>query len=201
MTVIESASTINWTPDDWQTPNEIARLMTQLVIPSDSFILEPAAGTGQIAKYIPHPESRNILCLDINEQRVNLGQHNAPDCNWLVADFLRDEIEPATLFDLIITNPPFSKCVEYIERSLELLNPDNPEARLIFLLPLDWNCSKARGAHWQRLNAHIHKEYRIMGRVAFLDAEGVPRSRRQCCDAVFEIRPGRVDSGVSYLGS
>ncbi len=40
-----------------------------------------------------------------------------------------------------------------------------------------------------------------MGRVAFLDAEGVPRSRRQCCDAVFDIRPGRIDSSVSYLSA
>ncbi len=163
MTVAQVLKVSNWTPDDWQTPDAVARAMAQLVTPSDYFILEPAAGTGQIAKYILDPYFQSILCLDINQSRVDKGRYNAPDCTWLVADFLHDEIEPATRFDLIITNPPFSQCVEFIERSLTLLNPDNPQARLIFLLPLDWNCSKARGAHWQRLNAHIHKEYRIMG--------------------------------------
>ncbi len=214
MTVVEPEISLDWNTDMWQTPDEIASLMAQLVLPTDQRILEPAAGTGQIIKFLP--KHIDLWAVEINYARVREqikvgGLMHQLDRTWDIQhyDFLGKACEPDFLkkysdwvgFDLIITNPPFSKCMEFLQRSLALLNTNNPQARLIFLLPLDWNCSKARGAHWQQLNAHIHKEYRIMGRVAFLDGEGVPRSRRQCSDAVFDIRPGRVESAVSYLGN
>ncbi|WP_193199853.1 hypothetical protein [Nostoc sp. MG11] len=114
MTVIEQVSTIPWNTDDWETPDSIAQAMTQLILLSDLYILEPCAGTGQIVKHIAHPYMRNILCMDINKSRMEKGQRNAPDCTWLCTDFLRSEIELATEFDLVITNPPFSKCMEFI---------------------------------------------------------------------------------------
>jgi hypothetical protein len=183
-----------WTSDDWQTPNEIASLMAKLVKPSDRFILEPAAGKGQIAKYLPF----GTFCVEINEQRFVSGYKNTLHCHWLNSNFFDEYYLCHVGYDLIISNPPFSKCVEFVERSLCLLNPDNPESRILFLLPLDWNCSKERGNAWRKLNAHIHHIHQIMGRVAYLDASGVPQTKRQCVDAVFEIRPGK-GGVVSYL--
>jgi hypothetical protein len=37
-------------------------------------------------------------------------------------------------FDLIVTNPPFSLAIQFIEQGLRLLDKDNPNARLLYLL-------------------------------------------------------------------
>ncbi|MBD6620943.1 hypothetical protein FNW02_35760 [Komarekiella sp. 'clone 1'] len=201
-----------WDNDSWETPNNIAQVMSELVLPSDEYILEPCAGTGQIAKNIPHPESCSILCMDINKSRVENGRYNVPNCTWLCTDFLRSEIEPYTEFDLVITNPPFSKCMEFIERSLSLLNPNNPSARLLFLMPSDIFQAKSRANAFSKLNAHIHHIYPIVGRVDYL-INGVPasktfvekngkmvrRSGRQTCDAVWDIRPGKLGGCTTFI--
>ncbi|MBE9037652.1 hypothetical protein [aff. Roholtiella sp. LEGE 12411] len=84
---------------------------------------------------------------------------------------------------MIISNPPFSKCVEFVERSLCLLNPDNPESRILFLLPLDWTGSKERGNAWRKLNAHIshtsnHGACGVSGRVGSTANQKAVRGRR-----------------------
>jgi hypothetical protein len=194
----------NWTNDDWQTPEGIAIAMSRLVNKTDLRILEPCAGTGQIAKFLPNNLRGLNTCCEINPARFRQGMANVPSCCWMNADFLDNDVVLSfsnyeLIYDLIIGNPPFSMCVEFIERSLSLLDPDNDQARILFLLPIDWNCGKARAAAWNKLEAHIHHEYRIEGRVAFLDANGVPQPKRQVYDAVFDIRPGFRMAAVSYL--
>ncbi|MEH1789712.1 MAG: hypothetical protein V7L23_30180 [Nostoc sp.] len=187
-----------WCSDDWQTPNEIASLMAKLVKRGDRRILEPSAGKGQIVKYIREQEDREVFCIESNRDRYIYGcSLFRPHHYWSQADFLHDPV-PGN-FDLIIGNPPFSLCVEFIRRSLLLLNPENSEARILFLLPIDWNCSVERGTAWKKLDAYIHHEYQIMGRVAYLDASGIPQTKRQIYDAVFDIRPG-IGNAVTYLG-
>jgi Methyltransferase small domain len=185
----------NWTSDDWQTPDSIAIALSKLVRPTDASILEPCAGTGQISKFLP--QDRRVFSIEISPSRYELLKINAPHSRCLKGDFFKDT--SPRRYDLIISNPPFSRCVEFVERSLNILNLQNAEARILFLLPIDWNCSKSRARAWKNLDAHIHCEYRIEGRVAFLDGNGVPQSKRQVCDAVFDIRPGRKEGGVNYL--
>lgn len=187
---------IEWTADDWQTPDSVASSMAKLVLPTDRLILEPCAGTGQIVKFLPIDRT---IANELNPRRYQHGLNNIPAKMWLNQNFLHDEFPCQGKYDLIITNPPFSLCVEFIERSLKLLNKDNPDARLLFLLPLDWNCPLGRSKDWNDLEAHIYHEYRIKGRVAYLDSTGTPQSRRQCSDAVFDIRPGRRTGAVTYL--
>jgi hypothetical protein len=195
----------NWTNDDWQTPEGSAIAMSRLVKQTDLRILEPCAGTGQIAKFLPDKLGGLNTCCEINPARFRQGMKNAPGCCWINGDFLEVDVDAVLLtscefiYDLIIGNPPFSKCVEFIERSLSLLDIDNNQSRILFLLPIDWNCGKARAAAWKKLDAHIHHEYRIEGRIAFLDANGIPQPKRQIYDAVFDIRLGRRFGGVSYL--
>jgi hypothetical protein len=184
----------DWTTDDWQTPDGVAIAMSRLVIPSDSRILEPCAGTGQIAKFLP--QDRFVVCREVDRCRYNQGLINAPHCHWSCADYFEDEITAP--YDLIITNPPFSRCVEFVERSLSLLDPENSNARILFLLPLDWNCTLGRASAWKKLNAHIHHEYRVEGRVGYLDRNGIQQNNRQVCDAVFDIRLGK-GGNVTYL--
>jgi hypothetical protein len=214
MNVANLLPTTDWDNDSWETPNNIAQAMSELVLPGDEYILEPCAGTGQIIKHIPHPASCSILCLDINKSRVEKGRCNAPDCTWLCADFLHSEIEPHTDFDLVITNPSFSKCMEFIGRSFSLLNLNNPSARLLFLMPSDIFQAKSRANAFSKLDAHIHHVYPIVGRVDYL-INGVPasqtyvekggklvrRSGRQTCDAIWDIRLGKLGGCTTFIDS
>lgn len=179
--------TPNWNPDDWETPNDIAYKMSGLInLSTDKFILEPTAGSGQIAQYLP----KGTTCIERNSNRVQKGMQLAPHCYWHCLDYL--EAEVGSIFDVIITNPPFSLALPIIERSLRLLNNRSPTARLLFLLPLDFNCGKGVGMYWQSSIepiAYIHHTYRIKGRIGFLK-NGVPYTKRQCYDAVFDIRLG-----------
>ncbi len=120
--------------------------------------------------------------------------------------------------DLIITNPPFSLCIEAVAKSLRLLN-NSPNSRLLFLMPLDWNCSQGRAKAWEFLDAHIRHIYPIADRVDYLK-EGIPMSKcqkiiqgvpqfknrkpvmnsgRQCYDAVFDIRLGKQNSASTLI--
>jgi SAM-dependent methyltransferase len=194
--------------------------MAALVTSEDRRILEPCAGTGQIVKYLQQPglQGKYIHANEIKLERVEKGKQNAPWAWWSNVDFLSTKIEAS--FDVIITNPPFSICLDFIERSLELLDKSNPNARLLFLLPVDWACSQGRAARWKSLDAHIAKIYLLAGRQDYLK-DGVPASQtqkktksgipifsidgkpvmmsgRQVSDAVFCIKPGKNDF-ISYL--
>lgn len=197
LSLFDDQSATAWSNDDWQTPDNVAQAMTKLVKDSDRTILEPCAGSGQIAKFLPH--NRKAICLEVNPDKVKHGTMNAPYCGWINANFFDDSYRLENSFDLIVGNPPFSSCVEFIARSLPLLNIGNSDARILFLLPLDWNCSHGRASHWKKLDAHIHHVHRWEGRISYLDANGVPQKRRQVCDAVFDIRPGKSNAAVSYL--
>jgi hypothetical protein len=200
--------------EDYETPDWLSKVMSSLTLPTDREILEPFAGSGQIAKYLP--SDRLIECIEIKYPRFLEGKNNASYATWLNGNFFNDISKWGC--DLIITNPPFSVCVEAIAKSLELLN-DCHNSRLLFLMPLDWNCSQKRAKDWGALNAHIHHVYPIADRVDYLKdgifmskkqkiVNGVPQfkkgkpvmnSGRQCYDAVFDIRKGKKDLAQTLI--
>ncbi len=204
----------DFTNDDYETPDWLAVAMSRLVLPTDKQILEPFAGSGQIAKYLPG--DRSIECAEIKYSRFLQGKEKAKSATWVNGCFFNDVLSGC--FDLIITNPPFSLCVEAVAKSLELLN-DSPNSRLLLLMPLDWNCSQGRAKDWESLYAHIHHIYPIADRVDYLK-EGIPMSKqqkfingvpqfkngkplmnsgRQCYDAVFDIRLGKQNSASTLI--
>jgi hypothetical protein len=188
--------------DDRQTPNEIAQLMAKLVKQSDEDILCPAAGTGQIVKFFP--AKPKITCVEINGDRFLAGMGNTSRLQtlWIKSDFFEIPFTSKHKFDLIIENPPFSRGLDFIERGLGLLKPDNPEARICFLLPGDYFYGKERRSRLKKLDCHIHHIYPAGvgdGRIAYLDANGKPERGRKVYDVVFDIRLGKGGC-VSYLG-
>jgi hypothetical protein len=209
--------TAEFTSDDYETPDDVAKAMATLVLPTDKNILEPFAGTGQIVKYLP--SDRIIDVVEIKRTRIEkmlLGVLNFNSiCNM---DFFDLDCETRK-YDLIITNPPFSLCMEAISHSLKLLNPDNPNSRLLFLIPLDTFASQGRSEKLKNLDAHIHHTHLIPRRIDYLkDGEpmskcqktvnGIPQfkngkpiknSGRQCYDAVFDIRLGKENPSTTFL--
>jgi len=77
---------------------------------------EPASGTGNIAKYF-----KNIMASDIRDVPRIYGEHNI--------DFLKT----TRYVDFIITNPPFSLALEFLEHSLECSSKVALFLRLAFL--------------------------------------------------------------------
>lgn len=118
-----------WCADDWETPDEVARFMASLVSPADCAIIEPAAGMGQIAQYLP----RYAACVELNPMRHMIGKSAAKDGQlWLCDDFLRICNKMNQTVDLVIGNPPFSLGMEFLAASFKVL-ADN--GRILFLLP------------------------------------------------------------------
>lgn len=140
----------DFSADDWETPDDIASSMAALVKTSDHRVLEPAAGSGQIAQFLP----TGTFCCEIKPYRVSLGRRKAPQCHWIQSDFFSSNLESPLIsdieqlsqgYDLIITNPPFSHCIDFLQQGLKLLNRNNPDARLLYLLPVDFCSSVERG--------------------------------------------------------
>ena len=187
-----------WTNDDWETPNPIAQQMAALVQDDELEILEPAAGTGQILKAISWRMRRIPVAVELKPSRVNIGRERCHLAAWINADFFQwTEVWSGAEFDLIITNPPFSLRMEFIARSLSLLKPDG---RLLFLMPIDFNCGLKAGNRWKQLDCHIHHQYVVQSRIAYLNANGKPQSGRQIYDVVFDIRKGKEGGVSSFLG-
>lgn len=207
----------DWCSDDWETPDDVARPMAGLLLPTDRRVLEPSAGTGQIVKWIETGFGDRILIAnELNPRRFEAGKSKSKGralVYWNNGDFLRFTTELPPMgdcspvermanvfnpFDCIIGNPPFSLALDFIEVGLRLLNPANPEARILFLLPSAFFQSKGRGDRLQSLPCRIHQVHAIKGRVAYLQ-NGRAQSGRQCDDSVFDIRPGSGPAGWQFL--
>jgi adenine-specific DNA methylase len=186
-----------FTSDDYETPDNVAQKIASLVLPSDLDILEPAAGTGQIVKAIPAKIDRKILAVEIKKNRFNIGSSACASAIWAKTNFLELDFSIA-VFDLVVTNPPFSLGIEFIEQSLKLLNLNYKHARLLFLLPHDFFHSTKRNAEFSRLDCHIHQVYGLINRVAYIK-DGKALSGRQVYDSVFDLRPGRKKGGLTFL--
>jgi predicted RNA methylase len=193
--------------NSWETPDSVAQKMAALVLPSDRRILEPAAGTGQIATAIQQvvdTDATSLVAIELKPSRLTAGQQRAFLFYWYQLNFISPNFERYTPgwreegFHLIITNPPFDLALQFLERSLELLDRSYEHARLLYLLPCDVFQSKARGDYFKRLDCHIHHRYLIQGRVAYLK-NGVAVSGRQISDCLYDIRPGRQGASETFL--
>ena len=177
----------DWCSDDWQTPLWLAQKIAQLQTFQERVVIDAGAGVGNITRFL----SGTVYAIEQNKLRVDRGKAITPHAQWIHTNYLESIFQA----DLIIGNPPFSLAIDFIEHSLPLLNTGG---RILFLLPLDWNCTKKVAARWKKTGAVIFHEYRIEGRVAYLNGSGQPQSGRQVCDAVFDIRPAG-NSAVSYM--
>lgn len=171
------------TSDDWETPDRVAKQMAGLIKPSDLLIVEPSAGTGQIARHLP----AGALCIENNSCRCSIGAEVVPIHRWMLEDFLdvsRDELGVPHGVDLVIGNPPFSLWTDFLLHSLPLVRPGG---RVVFLGPCDQFHKPTeldRLGRWKdRIKVIPHP---IVGRVAYLK-NGVPVSGRQIYDSIFEV--------------
>ena len=195
----------NWTSDDdYETPDWVAKPMADLAFSSSEVsnrpirIWEPFAGTGQIAKHLIRP-GVDLVLSELNSCRYSQLLANCVGARKIIQE---DSLSSwhnhrQRGFDLIVTNPPFSFAKEALEICLALLVP-SPASRIFFLLPAQFFHTLGIHRWWINQDAHIVREYRIPGRVAYLK-NGSPQRGRQVSDSVFEIASGDSLDQENYL--
>lgn len=115
--------------DDFQTPiSTVEAILDRGVLDQATSVLEPCAGRGNVIRAIRETGyDHHITAIEINDRY----QPNAD--RIIMEDFLHEDINSEFIgkFDLIITNPPFSKVEEFISKSHSLLNN---QGKLVMLL-------------------------------------------------------------------
>jgi SAM-dependent methyltransferase len=187
-----------WNPNLWETPTHIAKAMAMILNEDEALILEPCAGTGQIARAIADIRDLagcdcELMAIEILKERSEKLEDNryfSIDADFIDFDFGDQR------FDAVVTNPPFDIGLDILEKSLLLLKSGG---RCLFLLPIAYFQTQERAKKFATFNAHIHGIYPIVGRVAYLK-NGIPETGRQCDDAIFDVRLGAdCEGGMEFI--
>ena len=107
-------------------------------------VLEPSAGSGNICRVFKryYPNKR-VTALEIrNEELTNLTRYSD---EVIIGDYL--QLDMKSKYSIIIGNPPYSKAIEFVKKSLELLEENGI---LILLLRTSFLESKKRYTFWQK---------------------------------------------------
>lgn len=103
-------------------------------------VLDVGAGRGSIGRTIMETTGATIDSIEIRSDEENiLSAHS--DHVW-ITDYMNWTPPQGYTPDIIISNPPFSKAVEVVEKSFALY----PKCPLILLQRLDWMGSKKRSS-------------------------------------------------------
>lgn len=118
--------------DFFPTPAQIVRKLLHLAqIQERMTILEPSAGTGNIA--VEAQKIGYVSCVELRADYVRRLRETMPD-DWdyvLVTDFLT--VEPAAEYDRVVMNPPFRNQAD-IKHVLHALKFLKPSGRLVSVM-------------------------------------------------------------------
>lgn len=138
--------------------------------------LEPSAGDGRIIKFILNKKNTNQhMIIDIREsEQVNwkknklytqLGKENC-----IVGDFLETSLPK--VFDLIITNPPFSLAQSFVIHGLKSLKKDGV---FCLLQRANWVGTIER-SKWFKESQNLYKVVVVPKRITF-EIDGKPNNK------------------------
>lgn len=114
----------------YPTPSSLAReVMEQAIIGDDEECLEPSAGQGGLARFMPKDRT---TCVEINP--LNCKVLTEQGFNVIEADFLEWARTTTKRFDKVVMNPPFSegRWKLHLEAAASLLKPDG---RIVAIVP------------------------------------------------------------------
>lgn len=199
----------DWVNDDWESPDPLAEFIGSLIHPYDRLILDAGAGKGAISKHLPDSiwsedeqhQNRDTACIELSQERYNIGSTRYPEKTWFYGDFLDSTILQVPELNkrhVITSNPPFSLLLEFINQGINLLDPSYPIARLLYVAPCDALQSKERNQIFKSIDCHVHHTYAIVGRVAYIK-NGKAMSGRQINDVILDIRLGKSPSSITFF--
>lgn len=136
--------------DFYQTPVEDVEKFLQKsgLVPNTGIVLEPSAGLGNISMTVSRLRpGATVVSGDIEQREFPLHYVN---------DFLQQQFKKEV--NCVITNPPFSHALEFVERGLEICNGD-----VIMLLKLAFLETKERRP--LLLRGHLREVWIPAGRI------------------------------------
>lgn len=103
--------------DFYPTPTEVVERMLMGVDVTDKYILEPSAGSGNIVDVLNQRGVKQVYACEID---AKLRKVLSGKCNVIGADFLSLTSEDISHIDMIVMNPPFSKCEDHILHAYDI---------------------------------------------------------------------------------
>lgn len=205
LTFIETAILVSdeFTSDDWETPQPVARYfgeivkekLTFLTQPSDFWqppktfkILDAGAGTGNITQFVTPQAFADLevetTAIEIKPGRVEAGKKKAAGANWICGDV--SDLPRESRYHTIVSNPPFGKeAFPGFFNKLSWLLEDR--GSLILLLPSTFFQTQWGAKSLIKSPLKIAQKIEIIDRIAY-EKNGIPQPNRQCYDAIFVLR-------------
>lgn len=105
--------------DFYPTPDKAIEQMTASVDVSGKIILEPSFGSENIVNWLVKHGAKEVLGCEINDRL----RAAAKNCTVIGGDFLQLTSDKVSHIDMIIMNPPFSRCEQHIMHAWEIAPP------------------------------------------------------------------------------
>lgn len=142
--------------DFYPTPHDCTQKIVNLILDhhfEPTYVFEPCAGDGAIVEVLRQYWSKAfIVANEINE--VHRSQLEWVEWNYEGATSFKDVLKIPTedfqLYDLIITNPPFSLAQEIIDHILTGVKDAPRQPIVVMLLRLNFLGSQKRHDWWQK---------------------------------------------------
>lgn len=193
----------SFNPDQYETPDHIAKFLADRYLTEFYRILEPSAGTGNIACWF---DTLKTDCIEIDNDRYEIGKTRTMHANWFNQNFLTLPHQDY-YYDLIIGNPPYGDAVngdryrltpiEFIKKSASML-ADN--GMIVFLLESDYFRSKHRWEYFTSLNnVYMKRKIDIIGRLKFMVNGEKTKDTSSRYHSIFEFTKEKQD--IIYLES
>lgn len=119
------------------TPANLAKEVVELAEVENKTVLEPSAGSGNIAVECRNQGAEQIDCIEI--QKENYDSLKEKGFETQNVDFL--SINPTKLYDTVVGNPPYSKN-DWLKHLLHAWKFVKNGGRLVFILPNNPNHKK-----------------------------------------------------------
>lgn len=105
--------------DFYPTPVNVIEQMCASVDIKGKIILEPSFGSENIVNWLVEHGAKQVLGCEIND-RLRAAARN---CTVIGSDFLQLTSDSVSHIDMIIMNPPFSRCEQHIMHAWEIAPP------------------------------------------------------------------------------
>eukprot|EP01083_Nonionella_stella_P171983 588832_1 len=198
----ELISILTESPIFARTPNNLGKYISTLICEEEGEELRKSkvklrladlmAGNGNITQWLP---GYHILAVEKNKQRYESGRRCVQRATWLNCDifseyFIKNYVFRCKPFDIVVSNPDFEFGFAAIYVGLLMIR-GNPNAKLIFLLPMDFfNGTKIRQRLYRICNFHIEKMYSV-GRWNYYKDRYFKSHPKIHCDCIYVIKPGK----------